>query len=301
MASCTAAPPGETDPVGPDSEPTDSVTIPAPPVTGINPCVGWPGGLNGPATYTRNGDDTVSFHGGTWVVPFTESPGQAISEVSFTIEAPTGVSAVIVELFSVPSESLLGQISLQPGGAGVRVNSAISLSPAYVASSGESFELVFVPLNATGDGYPTNDMKIDTVGHTESRTVTRSFYPKIVSGSWSGIGDLTIFDGYVQSTGINSQAFIEIPAEEGDTLTRLTVDAKGNGVTNCMYTVFYGVGMGSQSAIGGPNDNGRPSTWSTVPIFSSRQHVDAGGGLILFVQASGPGYSIGKMHATFTH
>lgn len=168
ICSCTvdptdAAPSATGDP----QSPVDSVTVPTPPAAGISPCIGWPGGINGPAAYMRNGDGSVSFHGGIWTVPIAPIPGRALTDVTFTIEAPTGnigdPANVLVKLYSMPSQALLGQVALQPGGVGVRVNSDLPLSPAYVVSPGETFELIFVPLNATGDGYAANDTKIDSI------------------------------------------------------------------------------------------------------------------------------------------
>lgn len=136
-----------------------------------------------------------------------------------------------------------------------------------------------------------------------ARVRTFSFYPRVVAmgaaAPWSSVGSGDINDAYLQSTALNSQVFLEIPAYEGDTLSGLTLEAEGTGSVNCLYTLFYGAGMGQQTSIGGPNDLSRASTWGQVSVFAGSQEVAAGGGLILFAQASGAGYRIGKMRATF--
>lgn len=161
------------------------VTVPLPPVytppsTGIQPAIGWGWSPTGEPPCTRRNDGTVLWHGGTWTVPLPAKPGDSIADVNFTIEAPTGNAGdpqvVAVELFSSASPTVLTQTQLTPMGMGNRVNSNAGLTSPHLVVSGETLQLVFVPLN--GGDYAANDMKIDSAG-----TVTLSPVTIPLSGS----------------------------------------------------------------------------------------------------------------------
>lgn len=156
-----------------------AVTVPLPPVytppsTGTQPAIGWGWSPTGEPPCVRHNDGTVTWHGGTWTVPLAAKPGDSIADVNFTIEAPTGnpgdPQVVVVELFSSASPAVLAQVQLQPMGMGNLVNSNAGLTSPHVVVSGETLDLVFVPL--AGGDYAANDMKIDSAGTVVLSPVT---------------------------------------------------------------------------------------------------------------------------------
>lgn len=153
-------------------------STPAPPSIGIQPATGWGWSPTGEPPCTRRNDGTVTWHGGTWTVPLPAKPGDSIADVNFTIEAPTGNAGdpqvVVVELFSSASPAALTQTQLQPEGMGNWVNSNAGLTSPHVVVSGETLELVFVPLN--GAAYAANDMKIDAVSKVPGGVPVESVY-----------------------------------------------------------------------------------------------------------------------------
>lgn len=196
---------------------------PVSPATGINPCTGWAGGLFGAvATYTQD-IGTVSFHGGTWTVPIAAAPGQSISEVAFTIEAPTGSAgdptSVRVGLYS--NGTALAFANLTPFGLGARVTGNIPLSPPRVVGSGEVLELEFAPL-APG-GYATSDTKIDAV--MIARPPRMRFVSSLDSIVFSGAPSANGPDG-MRMNSTNDQILMTIRLSDDETLVGVTGKVK---------------------------------------------------------------------------
>lgn len=289
------------------SEPLDaavqSLSTPTPSV-GIIPATGWaPDGA--PTVHTCNGDGTVTFHGGVWVTPVAARQGDSLADVAFTIEAPTGhtgdPTTVIVELFSSQSASVLGQISLTPFGSGVRVNGDIPLSPARVVASGETFQLVFVPL--AGGDYATNDTKIDTVRLQSTLAATRSVTMLPVLsynlGTWGAIdrwadanGRIMIATASVSSAGSGR---INIPHGDGDVIASVTAIVSGNGVSDAAFQLErFNIGIsGGFAALGQiVIDNNRGNIWSSIQIPSSQVALSSSD-VVYLNMAPTPGADIG--------
>lgn len=274
---------------------------------GISPASGFGG--DGAAVVTgiggwSGGPGAVKWHGGQWIVPYAAHPGSTIANVSCDVVPRSDVMDTI-EL--VGSNGVIGTSTVPATTANVIIRSWILPTGGYRVADGDQLIVRHTPRDAAS-GQLTNssqDMTIISCSAHAVESFTTSFYPRVVamggSGPWSQVGSLAsdTFDAFIQSVNSNSQVFLEVPAREGDILTGLSLEAEGNGSANCLYILFYGVGMGSQISIGGPNDFARPAQWGNLPIFSGSKTVEAGAGLILFAQSSAFGYRIGKMHATF--
>lgn len=284
-----------------DSDPTDypvgvvaqpSVSTPTPPTTAIMPALGWaPAGA--PTVYTCNVDGEVAFHSGVWVVPITATPGQSLSEVTFTIEAPTGhagdPSSIIVELFSNQSAAVIGHTTLTPFGLGAFVNGNIPLSPARVVASGETLQLVFVPLLANGD-YPTSDTLVDNVGMAMAPH-TRPVWPVLRFGgaSQSEAADpVSAAHPPVRRFNTGASIYAEIPFEAGETITGFSMELAGDGVVDGSLEIVYGTRGGGQLQIGTlANFTNVPASWTTFrPSIFAPTKLSGDGQLSLILTAN---------------
>lgn len=229
-----------------------SSATPTPPGTGIVPALGWGASYDVSLLgYQRNNDGTVTFHGGTWAVPITARPGDSVADVSFTFEAPTGhvgdPSTVIVELFSSQSAAVLGQVSLTPFGIGSYVNGDIPLSPARTVAPGETFELIFIPLDPNGN-YAATDTKIDAV--QLARAPVSRWIP--ASAFVLTNGTATLADGIWSPNGSISLTRWEAPASlrTDETITSLEAFYVRHGIVDSVdaYTLKLRQRLVSQGA-----------------------------------------------------
>ena len=258
-----------------------AVTILTPPATGLNPCTGWAGGLFGAlATYTRD-ENTVSFHGGTWTVPIPVRPGQAISDVTFGVEAPTGnagdPTTIRVGLYS--NGNALAFANLTPFGMGAVVNGDIPFSPARIIAPGETLELEFSPM--TSGGYALSDTKIDNAqAVVAANTRTRPTWPQIVFGA-AGVQEAadpvrgaTVVRKVPAADGI----FLDIPFSESEKLTGFSLELYGDGAVDLTAQLIYGTRAGGMPVMGTPTVGNPiinvPATWTTYQFNLTNGPID---------------------------
>lgn len=300
-----------------------SVTTPAPPATGINPVTGWPGGLFGAVATYAHDLNTVSFHGGTWTVPIQVTPGQTISEVAFTIEAPTGSpgdpTSVRVGLYS--NGNAIAFTPLTPFGMGVWVNGNIPLGGRVVAP-GEVLTLEFSPLDAVNGGYAAHDTKIDAVQISRSHVISRTFWPTLINsnGAW-GEGSIGIGGGAagsVTTPGIASEprgyysralggARFGIPFQDGDRIVGFSIEMRGDGTHGSLMQIEWQPNMaasvtGSGTIIGSwtvPTHASGFAVTSADPSTFVPTSLSAGNQLYVWINATGPGLAFGPVVALF--
>lgn len=148
-----------------------------------------------------------------------------------------------------------------------------------------------------------NDLQDAIIG-SKRKPFVRSFWPKIIADGLLAAGFTKTsgpgFNPYIKSAANNSQAYIEIPCEEGDRITGLSIEAFGDGAVDCDHTVFYGVGMNAFGNIAIVTDTNRAAAWGNFVITPlTATVIGARGGLFLLSQSNAANYQIGLMHATF--
>lgn len=278
-----------------------AVTAP-PPATGISPCTGWPGGLFGATAVYTHDMNTVSFHGGTWTVPVPAQAGQSLSDVSFTIEAPTGhvgdPTSVRVGLYS--NGNALAFATLTPAGMSTPVPGSISLGGRVIAS-GEVLALEFAPL-VTG-GYAANDVKIDAIG-ISAVLYTRPVWPVISYGSAlvEEAGD-PFGTTPVRKFRAQGSLYAEIPFSDGETIVGFSIELAGNGSVDSNLAILYGTRSGGQLQIGALTDfRDIPASWGTYRTSSfTPTRLSGNGKLSMLLGANSPNLYWGHIWPVFSH
>jgi hypothetical protein len=139
------------------------------------------------------------------------------------------------------------------------------------------------------------------IGHKRPSFV-RPFWPKAIHlGGWTTTTTGTTIP--VITSSVSGIAWIEIPCEEGDRITGVTVEAFGNGTADTQFNVQYATsvsGVNSPTLLAAMVDSNRAAAWGVVALTPfTPQVIGAGGSLLLSCQANATGYLVALGHATF--
>lgn len=175
------------------------------------------------------------------------------------------------------------------------------------------YEMGNLPVSRTvtlipGDGVPANllDEIQDSVIGAKRSSWSRPRSPRFtIQGSWGTPALVTDSLGKVlvaSTTTGSSQGYIEIPFDQGDRITGLTLQALGNGTADVIYDVLIGTISGGLVTIagGGITDTNRTNTWGTISGFTITPSILVAGNT-LYIQAipNASGYSIATIIPVF--
>lgn len=206
-------------------------------------------------------------------------------------------------------------LALLSGCAACEVQSPAALPPEECSSPATvgGYEMGNLPVLRTvtlspGDAVPSNLLNEiqDVLVGTLRSSWSRPRHPRFtIVGSWGTPALVTDSLGKVlvaSTTTGSSQGYIEIPFDEGDRITGITIQALGNGTADVLYDVLAGTISGGLVSIasGGITDTNRSNTWGTVSGFSITPTILLAGNT-LYIQAipNASGYSVATVVPVF--
>lgn len=146
----------------------------------------------------------------------------------------------------------------------------------------------------------------DCIVGAQRKSFSRPRGPRfMVPGTWGTPALVTDSLGkqLIASTSVGATTgFIEIPFDDGDRITALTMQVLGNGSADTLFDVFLGTTAAGLVSIasGGITDTNRTNTWATLSTLVITPTVlVSGNSLYLQAVPNAAGYSLALVVPTF--